>query len=65
MSLFHVQIHCENAEALVDAQQRAFDQGFIGPEGHYISRPPVLEVSTHGPLHACKTPQKAPTLWLQ
>ena len=40
----HVQIHCENAEALIDAQQRTFDAGFTGPEGHYISRPAVLEV---------------------
>ena len=40
-----MQIHCENSEALVDAQQRTFSQGFTGPEGHYISRPAVLEVS--------------------
>ena len=39
-----MQIHCENTEALVDAQQRTFAQGFTGPEGHYISRPAVLEV---------------------
>lgn len=41
-----MQIHCENSEALVDAQQRTFSQGFTGPEGHYISRPAVLEVSS-------------------
>lgn len=44
-AVYLLQIHCENAEALVDAQQRTFDQGFTGPEGHYISRPAVLEVS--------------------
>ncbi|EIE27292.1 D-hydantoinase [Coccomyxa subellipsoidea C-169] len=36
-------VHCENAAALLDAQQRTFDSGFTGPEGHYISRPAVFE----------------------
>lgn len=39
-----LQVHCENAAALVDAQQRVFDMGFTGPEGHFISRPAVFEV---------------------
>lgn len=38
------QVHCENADALLDAQQRVFDSGFTGPEGHFISRPAVFEV---------------------
>ena len=38
------QVHCENADALVDAQQRVFDSGVTGPEGHYLSRPAVFEV---------------------
>ena len=37
-------MHCENADALVDAQQRVFDSGVTGPEGHYLSRPAVFEV---------------------
>ena len=41
-----MQIHCENTEGLVDAQERTFSQGFTGPEGHYISRPATLEVSS-------------------
>ncbi|CAL8462951.1 g2485 [Coccomyxa elongata] len=36
-------VHCENAAALVDAQQRTFGSGFTGPEGHFISRPAVFE----------------------
>lgn len=37
------QIHCENADLLVDAQAKAFDAGYTGPEGHYISRPALIE----------------------
>ncbi len=44
--VYRAQIHCENTEALVDAQERTFSQGFTGPEGHYISRPATLEVSS-------------------
>ena len=70
----HVQIHCENAEALIDAQQRTFDAGFTGPEGHYISRPAVLEVRLdvascmlkidfhllHGPQQLCGVSNSLP-----
>ena len=38
------QVHCENADLLVDAQTKTFEAGFTGPEGHYISRPAVIEV---------------------
>jgi len=38
------QVHCENADALVDAQERVFASGVTGPEGHYLSRPAVFEV---------------------
>ncbi len=37
-------MHCENADALVDAQERVFASGVTGPEGHYLSRPAVFEV---------------------
>ncbi|KAK9825674.1 hypothetical protein WJX81_001526 [Elliptochloris bilobata] len=36
-------VHCENADALVDAQERVFASGVTGPEGHYLSRPAVFE----------------------
>ena len=39
-----LQIHCENADLLVDAQEKAFSAGYTGPEGHYISRPAIIEV---------------------
>ena len=44
-----MQIHCENTEGLIDAQERTFSQGFTGPEGHYISRPAAFEVRTQPP----------------
>lgn len=44
VSLPAAQIHCENADLLVDAQAKTFAAGYTGPEGHYISRPPIIEV---------------------
>ena len=43
--LLGAQVHCENADALVDAQERVFASGVTGPEGHYLSRPAVFEVN--------------------
>ena len=50
LRLILVQVHCENADALVDAQARVFASGVTGPEGHYLSRPAVFEVrrTMHG-----------------
>jgi hypothetical protein len=39
-----MQVHCENADGLVDAATRVFEAGFTGPEGHYIARPAAFEV---------------------
>ena len=34
----------------MDAQTKTFEAGFTGPEGHYISRPAIIEVpwTLHG-----------------
>ena len=58
------QVHCENADALVDAQERVFASGVTGPEGHYLSRPAVFEVrrgrAGPRPVGSCDRPGRAP-----
>ena len=45
------QVHAENGDAVFRAQKKAFEEGITGPEGHYISRPDTVEVSS--PLSPC------------
>ena len=50
--LLALQMHAENIDGLVYAQQATVDRGITGPEGHYISRPSTFEVhSGASPAH--------------
>lgn len=40
------QVHAENGDGILRAQQKTIAEGIIGPEGHYISRPDFLEANS-------------------
>ena len=50
------QVHAENGDGVLQAQQKTVAAGITGPEGHYISRPDFLEVKSTTISLLCQSP---------
>lgn len=53
------QVHAENGDGVLKAQQKTIAAGITGPEGHYISRPDFLEVHSKFWLAGAVSPSAA------
>lgn len=52
-------VHAENGDAVFEGQKRMIELGITGPEGHAISRPPVVTSSVYAAIMLAFNPNTA------
>jgi len=51
-------VHAENGDAVFEGQKRMIQLGITGPEGHALSRPPLVFLQIYCPPVMCANQQK-------